>query len=93
MLIGNHFPAKRWDRLPACRRLLFPFVSRATKEIGDVCTQAMGQVRRVQASLLTAGKMAMQPSFIILVQKRGQFSLRSVGLPCDTLLLVFIMTA
>ena len=51
MLIENHFPAKRWDRLPACRRLLFPFVSRATKEIGDVCTQAMGQVRRVQASL------------------------------------------
>ena len=26
-------------RLPACRRLLFPF-ARATKEIGDVCTQA-----------------------------------------------------
>ena len=26
--------------LPACRRLLFPF-PRATKEIGDVCTQAM----------------------------------------------------
>ena len=25
--------------LPACRRLLFPF-PRATKEIGDVCTQA-----------------------------------------------------
>ena len=37
-------------------------------------------------------EMAMQPSFIILVQKQGQFSLRWVGLPCDTLLLVFITT-
>ena len=26
-------------RLPACRRLLFPLLH-ATKEIGDVCTQA-----------------------------------------------------
>ena len=33
-----------------------------------------------------------QPSLVTLVQKRGQFSLRSVGLPCDTLILVFIMT-
>ena len=40
--------------------------------------------------LLTTGDG--QPSFVTLVQKRGQFSLRSVGLPCDTLILVFIMT-
>ena len=26
--------------LPACRRLLFPLLHAATKEIGDVCTQA-----------------------------------------------------
>ena len=26
--------------LPACRCLLFPLFPRATKEIGDVCTQA-----------------------------------------------------
>ena len=31
--------------LPACRRLLFPLfvVPRATKEIGDVCTQAISR--------------------------------------------------
>ena len=40
--------------------------------------------------LLTTGDG--QPSLVTLVQKRGQFSLRSVGLPCDTLILVFIMT-
>ena len=33
-----------------------------------------------------------QPSFVTLVQNQGQFSLRSVGLPCDTWILVFIMT-
>ena len=31
---------RRCTTLPACRRLPFPF-PRATKEIGDVCTQAM----------------------------------------------------
>ena len=40
--------------------------------------------------LLTTGDG--QPSFVTLVQKRGQFSLRSVGLLCDTLILVFITT-
>ena len=30
----------RHKTLPACRRLLFPLFPRATKEIGDVCTQA-----------------------------------------------------
>ena len=30
-----------------------------------------------------------QPSFVTLVQNQGQFSLRSVGLPCDTLILLF----
>ena len=64
MLIENHFPAKRWDRLGEFKLLFWQ------------------------------PEMAMQPSnsFITLVQKRGQFSLRSVGLPCDTLLLVFITT-
>ena len=35
-------------RLPACRRLLIPLLhaeKRATKEIGDVCTQATPQVK------------------------------------------------
>ena len=41
--------------------------------------------------LLTTGDG--QPSFVTLVQKRGQFSLRSVGLPCDTLILVFLWLA
>ena len=50
----------------------------------------IGQVRRIQASLLKTGDG--QPSFFTLVQMRGQFSLRSVGLPCDTLILVCIMT-
>ena len=36
-------------------------------------------------------EMASLP-FFTLVQMRGQFSLRSVGLPCDTLILVCIMT-
>ena len=40
--------------------------------------------------LLTTGDS--QPSFVTLVQKRGQFSLRSVGLPFDALILAFIMT-
>ena len=40
--------------------------------------------------LLTTGDG--QLSFVTLDQKRGQFSLGSVGLPCDTLILVFIMT-
>ena len=35
------------QRLPACRRLLFPF-PRATKEIGDVCTQATQRRQRRQ---------------------------------------------
>ena len=50
----------------------------------------IGQVRRIQASLQKTGDG--QPSFPTLVQMRGQFSLRSVGLPCDTLILVGIMT-
>ena len=50
----------------------------------------IGQVGRIQASLLKTGDG--QPSFFTLVQMRGQFSLRSVGLPCDTLILVCIMT-
>ena len=54
--------------------------------------EAIGQVRRVQASLLTAGDGHAAFFHHILAQKRGQFSLRSVGLPWDTLLLVFIMT-
>ena len=33
-------PPSSFSPLPACRRLLFPF-PRATKEIGDVCTQAI----------------------------------------------------
>ena len=57
-------------------------ISRTFKQIG--------QVRRIQASLLKTGDG--QPSFFTLVQMRGQFSLRSVGLPCDTLILVCIMT-
>ena len=39
---GKH----HWVPLPACRRLLFPLLhaekGRASKEIGDVYTQAMG---------------------------------------------------
>ena len=57
-------------------------ISRTFKQIG--------QVRRIQASLLKTGDG--QPSFFTLVQMRGQFSLRSVGLPWDTLILVCIMT-
>ena len=40
-IINIHFLS--WEPtidLPACRRLLFPLFPRATKEIGDVCTQA-----------------------------------------------------
>ena len=37
-------------------------------------------------------EMASLPSSHWSVQMRGQFSLRSVGLPCDTLILVCIMT-
>ena len=45
-LLTSHFPLLTSDFLPACRRLLFPLLHaekvpfpRATKEIGDVCTQ------------------------------------------------------
>ena len=57
-------------------------ISRTFKQIG--------QVRRIQVSLLKTGDG--HPSFFTLVQMRGQFSLRTVGLPCDTLILVCIMT-
>ena len=41
--------------LPACRRLLFPL--RATKEIGDVCMQAMilWKIRRGQSEVIDSG--------------------------------------
>ena len=42
--------------LPACRRLLFPLFPRATKEIGDVCTQAIltpGRAKMFSMHLIT----------------------------------------
>ena len=85
----GYFFAVSWSRISGLIRDQYRFPKKRLV-FGRTFNREIWQVRRIQASLLKTGDG--QPSFFTLVQMRGQFSLRSVGLPCDTLILVCIMT-